>query len=125
MDLIKLKIGKAGEDVAHLHERLKLFGFPVSQEEENNKMFGSSTRAAIIRFQKKRGILGTGVITSETLELLDKQPQPNQPPNTLQRRVAGRVLLEHGMPADKVKLRFYNREFGNDTKIGEIQTDDQ
>jgi hypothetical protein len=37
--------------------------------------------------------------------------------------VSGRVLLDQGLPANGLQLRFYNKDFGGDLKISETTTD--
>ena len=40
-----------------------------------------------------------------------------------QRRIEGRIVLEHGLPAEKIKLRLYRRDFGGaETLLGETTT---
>lgn len=42
---------------------------------------------------------------------------------SVQRRIEGRIILEHGLPAQNLKLRLYRREFGGKTALlAETQT---
>src|SRR5712692_9073057 len=44
---------------------------------------------------------------------------------SLGQRVTGQILLEHGLPASKIKLRLYDRGFGGATTLlGEMETDE-
>lgn len=59
-------------------------------------------------------------------------PAPSNPvpadvpaPTAADRQVTGRILFDHGLPADGVALRFYNKDFGSEVRLGETRTDAQ
>lgn len=60
--------------------------------------------------------------SAQPLEMIDLAvPMVGQP--APQRRIEGHIVLEHGLPAERVKLRLYRRDFGgNDTLLGETRT---
>ena len=77
----------------------------VSAVGENGKSLASSE---VVRGAKK-------------LEVVDIEV-PMVAPSSAQ-RLDGRVIFEHGLPAEKLKLRLYRRDFGgNATKLGETTT---
>ncbi len=58
----------------------------------------------------------------EPLECIDLTIPIDSKPVT-QRQIEGRIFLEHGLPAEKLKLRLYQREFGGGyTRLGETVT---
>jgi len=52
-------------------------------------------------------------------------PPPHPGPSAPDSKVAGRILLDHGLPADGVALRFYHKDFGGEVQLGETRTDGQ
>jgi hypothetical protein len=46
-------------------------------------------------------------------------------PTGADHQVTGRILLDHGLPADGVALRFYHKDFGAEVQLGETRTDGQ
>src|SRR5260370_19556669 len=52
-------------------------------------------------------------------------PHPGPPGGAPDSKVAGRILLDHGLPADGVALRFYHKDFGGEVQLGETRTDGQ
>jgi len=51
---------------------------------------------------------------------------PPSPPGSKPRRVEGRILFDHGLPAGGVTLRLYGKGFaGAETRLGEVKTDAQ
>ncbi len=58
----------------------------------------------------------------EPLECIDLTIPIDSKPVT-RRQIEGRIFLEHGLPAEKLKLRLYQREFGGGyTRLGETVT---
>ena len=57
--------------------------------------------------------------------ILAPQPSPGPGPtaNGADHLVTGRVLLDQGLPADGVTLRFYHKDFGGEVRIDETKTD--
>ena len=74
MEIPRLTTGDSGDDVARLHERLKLHGLEVSPEERERRFFGPSTRAAVSGFQKIHGIEPSGEVQESTADRLSSQP---------------------------------------------------
>jgi peptidoglycan hydrolase-like protein with peptidoglycan-binding domain len=58
----KLSLGICGEDGKLLQNRLKKFGFDISDDEINEGIFGSKTEIAVKKFQERNNLKMTGVI---------------------------------------------------------------
>lgn len=58
-----LLIGSKGEHVLHWQKYLNLCGFPCGLEDG---VFGKNTRAAVIEYQKSKGLVPDGIIGSKT-----------------------------------------------------------
>ena len=68
----KLAIGAFGGLVSLLHKRLADHGFSVSTDEAAREYYGPSTRDAVREYQRKHGLVPTGVLdraTSSTLNI--------------------------------------------------------
>lgn len=64
----KLSIGMKGEDVKLLHEALEEFGTRIPPDEKKKKYFGSGTYKAVLEFQNKHDIEGTGIVDETTFD---------------------------------------------------------
>lgn len=53
---------------------------------------------------------------AKPLEILDLKV-PIDEPQTAHRRIEGQIMLEHGLPAETLKLRLYRRDFGGKTTL--------
>ena len=65
-----LQLGDTGKTVFELQLRLKNLGFPVSEDESNNKKFGKNTELQIKNFQKKRGLNESGILDKTTSAII-------------------------------------------------------
>ncbi len=72
-----LKVGSSGPDVQALQQTLKDLGFDPNGVDGN---FGSGTKAALIAFQKSKGLEADGQAGPSTLEALSKQDTPTPRP---------------------------------------------
>lgn len=142
----QLKLGTRGPDVARLHQHLRAHGLEVPDAETAADTFGTATRDAVLAFQARSALPVTGEVDRDTLALLRGDPAgarsglstgggPLASPTdrdlmsraaTGERGVRGRIVLEQGQPAAKVKLRVYQRGFGgSETLLKETETDEQ
>ncbi|OUL29491.1 hypothetical protein BV378_05965 [Nostoc sp. RF31YmG] len=124
---------KAGANAPQLNDRgtvakdlqsnLVRLGFTISQNEQDEQVFGVATRNALLQFQAKQQIAQTGVLDELTQVALNRAIAELDVPT---HRVEGRIILEHGLPADAVAVRLYNRGFGGTaTLLKEAPTDSQ
>jgi peptidoglycan hydrolase-like protein with peptidoglycan-binding domain len=72
-DLIGLGVGDSGPGVTDLQNRLRNLGYFNANP---TGYFGSITRDAVIRFQRANSIAATGLVSEETLALLNQRPVP-------------------------------------------------
>jgi peptidoglycan L-alanyl-D-glutamate endopeptidase CwlK len=77
-----LREGSQGDDVSKLQERLKQLGFPPGVADG---VFGAGTEAAVLAFQKNKGLVADGVVGPTTAAALGfaetELPPPPQMPN--------------------------------------------
>jgi putative chitinase len=84
MDHTFLKLGDSGPDVSELQGRLQSLGFsPGAMDGE----FGQATTAAVLAFQKAKGLLADGVAGPRTLTALGLVGSDNLPDSTGQASV--------------------------------------
>src|SRR5262245_16238917 len=110
---LPLALNARGPDVRALHTDLRKIGLPVPAPEFDQQLFGPGTQDAILRFQTKLNLRPTGVLDDATRAALATAAggvdgQKN--------RVEGRILFDHGAPADGLVVRAYTRGFGGDDK---------
>lgn len=92
------------------------------QRERAAQTYGPATAKLVSIFQEERRLGGGGAVDEPTARALNAlidelitpvQPPPVQPgtPAT-QRRIEGHIVLQHGLPAEQLKLRLYRLDFG-------------
>jgi hypothetical protein len=67
-----LRTGTRGDAVTWLQGRLRAWGAPVPR----TGLFRTRTRAAVVAFQRARGLRATGVVDGRTWDLLLQRPRP-------------------------------------------------
>jgi len=98
------------------------------QRERAGQTYGSATAKLVSLFQEERRLQASGAVDEPTAAalnaLIDELASPGRPdvPVT-QRRIEGCIILEHGLPAEKLKLRLYRLDFGGKaTLLSETST---
>lgn len=119
LSLTKLPPNTRGIAVKDLHTKLGNMGFTIPVQELTDQAFGSATRAALLQFQARYRLPLTGELDEATDALLSRVAALEKP------RVEGQLLLEHGLPAAKVRVRLYHRGFGAEKLLVETTTDAQ
>ena len=71
-----LKEGSSGDDVVRLQERLKELNFSPGGVDGD---FGPATEAAVLAFQRSRGLLADGIVGPRTARALGLDPQAAAP----------------------------------------------
>ncbi|WP_068819221.1 neuraminidase-like domain-containing protein [Phormidesmis priestleyi] len=119
---IALRLNDRGTVVKDLQEKLSRLGFTIPQNEQDEQVFGVGTRDALLQFQSQSQLSQTGVLDEATQIALERAIAQLTVPT---HRAEGRIILEHGLPADGVVVRLYNRGFGGtQTAVGEaVRTD--
>ena len=74
--LPKLSVGDRGAEVVKLQQRLKAAGFNPGSADG---IFGQGTRAAVVAFQKDRGLVADGVVGPATHGALGRAPSGTSP----------------------------------------------
>jgi peptidoglycan hydrolase-like protein with peptidoglycan-binding domain len=121
-DAPPLSLNARGDAVKTLHTQLATLGVVLPASETADGVFGVGTRDAILQFQAKYGVAQTGVFDVESRNALDVAAAVAAHPS----RVEGRIFLDNGLPAAKIKLRIVNKGFGEDeTVLNDIETDDR
>jgi hypothetical protein len=81
------------------------------------------TRDALIKLQANSKLDRTGIFDEASKVALERAIAAlNIPTN----RLEGRIIFDHGLPADGVTLKLYHRGFGGkEVALGEVKTDNQ
>ncbi len=116
-----LSIAMQGEDVQLLQQELRQLGFPIEDEEA---VFGESTRQVVLRFQKQNRLEPTGEVDEHTAKLINalvdgRQPEPSPNDQPKQFIVRGQISQPDGSPfvgalvrALSQELRDHERQLG-------------
>jgi peptidoglycan hydrolase-like protein with peptidoglycan-binding domain len=119
---VSLSLNMRGDAVKDLHAQLMSVGVALPASETTDGILGVGTRDALLQLQAKYDLARTGVFDDATRNALaiavGNVAQP--------RRVEGRVFLDNGLPAAKIKLRIVNKGFGEVSAVlGDIETDER
>src|SRR6266508_3465508 len=95
-----------GDDVRQLHGALLRLGATVAADELIEARFGPATRAAVVEFQRARGLEATGIVEDATVEAM-RAALADQPAGF---HVVGRVRWAGGQPAAALTVRAYDRD---------------
>lgn len=115
----ELEFGLHGDDVALLHQELKLLGFDIGSGEIAEKQFGKSTRSAVSQLQRDAGLTVTGRVDVETARRINAAVDER---GSL--IVRGQVLRESGEPVDAVRVRAADRDLRREEPLGETVSAD-
>lgn len=119
---ILLSLNMRGDAVKDLHAQLVNVGVTLPVSETTEGIFGAGTHDALLQLQAKYGLDGTGVLDNATRHALAIVAGNVEHPG----RVEGRIFLDNGLPAAKIKLRIVNKGFGADTSaLGDTETDER
>lgn len=73
-----LREGDRGHAVSELHQALLERGLSVDQLDLDAEMFGSSTRAAVVKLQLDVGLAADGIVGAQTWAALRRPPAPGE-----------------------------------------------
>lgn len=77
------RLNMQSEHVRTVQGALAFLGYPVDESEFKAKMFGKSTRAAVLQYQQARGLPPTGHAAGETLASLNREIERANPEASL------------------------------------------
>src|SRR2546423_10767320 len=66
-----LSLNLQGEDIKVFHSELRQLGFFIPDEELGKQFFGKGTHQAVLDFQEKHGLKGTGVVDEATAKQIN------------------------------------------------------
>jgi murein L,D-transpeptidase YcbB/YkuD len=75
LDGTRLQKGDRGTSVGNLHERLIILGDLYADNNDRVDIFDESTEEAVLRYQKRHGLIQDGVVGPRTLEMLNTSLQ--------------------------------------------------
>ncbi|MGD9232821.1 MAG: L,D-transpeptidase family protein [Desulfobacterales bacterium] len=75
LDGTRLQKGDKGTSVENLHERLIILGDLYADNNDRADIFDESTEEAVLRYQKRHGLIQDGVVGPRTLEMLNMSLQ--------------------------------------------------
>ena len=67
------RLNMTGEHVGDVQGALAFLGYKVNESEFKNKIFGKSTRDAVVSYQQAHGLAVTGHVADDTLESLNQE----------------------------------------------------
>ena len=113
IDRASIRLGEAATDA---EGRYTIRYAPLSEDS------GIAVRVSALGKDGKPLVSSKVVSNAKPLEIIDLTlPITEQP--SVQRRIEGRIILEHGLPAQNIALRLYRREFGGKaTLLAETNT---
>ena len=111
--------------VAEIHRQLQSAGFSISQAEVEEGLFGASTESAVEQIQGRNFVEVSGVADSETHAAINHESALYNLQANYTHSIAGRVFVEHGMPARGLELKFINLSSGGDLDGEGLRTTDQ
>lgn len=118
-----LTLNDRGAEVKALQASLNQLNLAIPENELNEQVFGVGTRDALTQLQANYKLDRTGIFDDASKVALERAIAALNVPT---HRVEGRILFDHGLPADGVTLKLYNRGFGGkDVPLGEVKTDTQ
>lgn len=120
------RLNMKSEHVGDVQCALAFLGFKIHESEFKNKVFGKSTRDALMSYQQARGLAVTGHAAGDTLKSLNREIQRVNPAvvaGEYPYRIRGSVRDEHwqGMPAVTVQI-WEKLVSGQGAKIAERRT---
>lgn len=118
-----LTLSDRGAEVNELQAGLSKLNLVIPENELNEQVFGVGTRDALLQLQVNYKLDRTGIFDEASKVALERAIAALNVPT---HRVEGRIIFDHGLPADGVTLKLYNRGFGGkDALLGEVKTDTQ
>jgi peptidoglycan hydrolase-like protein with peptidoglycan-binding domain len=119
-----LALNSRGEAVKELHAQLMRVGVVLPVSETTDGILGVGTRNALLQLQAKHNLIATGALDDATRNALAIEVGTIAHPM----RLEGRIFLDNGLPASKIRLRIVNKGFGEDAAVlgeGDIETDER
>ncbi|MBD2254377.1 neuraminidase-like domain-containing protein [Nostoc parmelioides] len=118
-----LTLNDRGSEVKELQAGLTKIKLTIPENELSEQVFGVGTRDALLQLQANYKLERTGMFDDASKVALERAIAALDVPT---HRVEGRILFEHGLPADGVTLKLYNRGFGGKEELlREVKTDSQ
>jgi len=118
-----LPLNDRGAEVQALHAQFAKLGYAIPRYEQQHQIFGVGTRDVLRKFQAQSDLLRTGMLDEKSRVALTRAVttiEAGQP------RIEGRLFFDHGMPAEKLTIRLYDKKlWGKEKKLAEIETDDK
>ena len=113
--------GSQGAEVSELQGSLLSLDLSIDPEELSSAVFGSTTRRAVVEFQRKHKLPATGAVDDVTAEAL-QQELASQP---TQFRVLGAIRHPNGKPGTGLTVRAFDRDLRSEQLLGETRADKQ
>ncbi|MBE9572393.1 MAG: peptidoglycan-binding protein, partial [Proteobacteria bacterium] len=114
-----LSLRMRGEDIALLHKELKQLEYAIAENELQRMYFGTTTRQAVLDFQKKQDLEGSGIVDKETAKRINEALESGD----LEYRVKGTVSLADGTPATGLRVSAFDRDLRSEQLLGKHRTD--
>ena len=120
------RLNMKNEHVGDVQSALAFLDFTVNESEFKNKIFGKSTRDALVSYQQARGLAVTGHAAGETLKSLNreiKRANPAVAAGEFPYHMRGSVRDEHWQGMSDVTVQVWEKLVrGQGTKLAERKT---
>jgi hypothetical protein len=118
-----LTLNDRGAEVKELQASLNKLNLAIPENELNEQVFGVGTRDALLQLQATYKLDRTGIFDEASKAALERAIAALNIPT---HRLEGRIIFDHGLPADSVTLKLYHHGFGGkEVALGEVKTDNQ
>lgn len=111
-----LSLQMQGEDIALLQRELKQLGFTIAEDETLGRVFGQSTRQAVVLIQRRGGLEPTGVVDNRTAQRINAGLQPQS------YLVTGLVRRTDASAVTHTIIRAFDKELRGEELLGEAVT---
>lgn len=115
----KLRLNMSDPQVNEAQKALAHLGYRIDEHEFKDRVFGKTTREAVLQFQKRNALPETGHIEGETLKTLNLQicsANPKAEDKQLKYRIRGSVRDELMEPKGRMVIQVYEKLLDGDSK---------
>jgi len=118
-----LTTGLKGQDVALLQSELAALHFSIAPTEIGDTSFGTTTRQAVLDFQKAQGLPTTGIVDEATATRINATLAEARG-GAQQFVVQGHIHLKDGHAFDGVLVRAFDKDLRSEEPLGQAITID-
>src|SRR5689334_3502640 len=115
-----LSQGMKGEDVKLLHHELQQLKFTIPDNELSDSHFGDGTHEAVLRFQNKNRLKGTGEVDDVTAKAINAQVDAQTSnPEPAAFVVRGQITHVDGTPVAGAQVQAFDKDMRSEQPLGQ------